>query len=281
MLNLRIRSWLPSAAAISLAALAAGTTGCTRDSGPADSGVVSVPDGSAADTRTPPGARDMGEGRWLEGAELEAYRMAYPPDEPALAPILDPDRPAPAPKSAAISPCLIDFNSVKGLNYMADKAYAIYATQPYYTQPCNLAFTTVRPVNKTYYYLPTEATGTCPGEIGKIGYGSALSCQNQQAASNFPRYAGNGTTTDATLGLRISIPDGASGHPFDLVYFFARNGKIKVTVKFAGGGTKTYENIAVSPGFYSFTDAKKVVEATFYSAEAGIYYIDNIYIRPL
>ena len=223
-------------------------------------------------------ATDLGEGHPLTGDALEAFLQSAGLGPEAATPAAD--LPPAAPKSAASSMCLIDFNSKQGLNYMADKAYTAYATSPYYTQPCGTQYAAIRPTTGNYYYLPPENSSVCIGSYAKLGYGTITNCQNQQDASNFPRYASNGSPTDGALGLKLTVPDGANKRNFELRYFFARGGTITVYAYRIGIGWWYWGPISVAPGFFTFTNAQNVNEVQFFASDrSSIFSIDNILIR--
>lgn len=258
-------------AAFGLAVLSAAVTGCNQ------SDPTSPRDASAPAAGYP--TTNMGEGHLLKGAELEAFLKSLPADKQLAAVPAAQAQSIAAPKSAANPACIIDFNSGKGLAHMADRAYTAYATSPYYIQPCFPYYAFVTPVGRNYYYLPTEASGTCPGSYGNIGYGSVLNCQNQQDAANFPRYASNGSTTDGDLGISVTLPQDGINHNFKLSYFFARSGSIAVYAYRVGIGWWVWTPINVAPGFFSFTNADNVTEVHFHSSDSrSIFQVDNISI---
>lgn len=226
------------------------------------------------------------EERQLVGAELQAFLKATQKNRSLK---LEPETRSPSGglgKSAANPACLIDFASNKGLAYMADRAFAYYATSPFYFQPCYPQYAFVTPSRGGYYYLVPEASGTCPGATGYLGYGPYAStdpdvCKNQKDAALFPRYASNGSSTDGDLGLTVQMLDG-DGNPwlFRSNIFFARGGNI--TVYGYKPITKTWSvwgPFSQTPTFYSLQNGTDLSALQFFATDrASIFEVDNISI---
>jgi hypothetical protein len=283
MSKMKFRPALPSAAVLGLALLSAALSGCDQGADP-----ISSREPSASPAGGPPvdvPTTQMGEGHLLQGKELDDFLKTLPADRQVPASAMQPTsemQPAAAAKSAANPACIIDFNSPKGLAHMADRAYTYYATSPYYIQPCFPYYAFVTPIGRNYYYLPTEASNTCPGSYGKLGYGSVLNCQNQQDAANFPRYASNGSPTDGGLGIVVTLPQDGINHNFRFSYFFARSGSIAVYAYRVGIGWWVWTPINVAPGFFVFNNAENVTEVRFHSSDGrSIFQVDNISITAL
>jgi hypothetical protein len=262
-------------AAFALAVTAAAMSGCNSDADRASpSEAVSAPAADAPASTAP--ISNLGEGHLLQGDELKAFLKNLPQDRQT------PSAPATqsmaAPKSAGNPACVIDFNSNKGLAHMADRAYTPYAVSPFYIQPCFPYYALVTPSDNNNYYLPTEASGTCPGTYGKIGYGSILNCQNQQDAANFPRYAGN---TTRSTGLIVTLPQDGINHNFRVNRFFARSGTITVYANRVGIGWWYWGPIS-TPQFFYFTNAQNVTELQFFPSDGNSNItVDNIDITGL
>jgi hypothetical protein len=261
--------------ALGLAALAAGMTGCNQSPDPVS------PDGpSAPAAQSPVTAKNAGEGHLLQGEELKTFLQRLPGDKRAVSPV--PSQSIAAPKSAANPACIINFNSSKGLSHMSDAAYAYYALSPYYMQPCFPYYAFVTPINRNYYYLPTEASNTCPGDFAMIGTGSIFDCQNQQYAANWPRFASNGSTTDGDMGLSITLPQDGINHNFRLNYIFDRSGSLAVYAYRVGIGWWVWTPINVAPGFFAFSNVENVTEVQIFSSDfQSIFEVDNISITGL
>jgi hypothetical protein len=262
--------------AFGLAVMTAGISGCNQSADPAS------PDGASAPANPTPSANapttSLGEGHLLQGEELKAFLKTLPADKQSPAASAQAQSLA-APKSAAYPACLIDFNSSKGLAHMADRAYTGYAVSPYYIQPCFPYYAFVTPTNNNNYYLPTEATGTCPGSYGKIGYGPYYNCQNQQDAANFARYGAN---TDRNSGLIVTLPQDGINHNFRFDYFYARSGTITVYAYRVGIGWWYWGPLSGAPRYFSFTNADNVTEVRFLPSDNNSNFsVDNISITAL
>jgi hypothetical protein len=264
--------------AFGLSVLAAGMSGCNQSADPASPVGASAPIVQTPSAANPQ-METLGEGKMLQGEELKAFLNTLPKNSKTPAIPATATQSLAAPKSAGNPACLIDFNSNKGLAHMADRAYTGYAVSPYYLQPCYPYYAFVTPSNNNNYYLPTEASGTCPGNYGKIGYGTYYNCQNQQDAVNFPRYGAN---TDRNSGLIVTLPQDGVNHNFRVNYFFARSGTITVYAYRVGIGWWYWGPITGTPRFFSFTNAENVTELQFFPSDNNSgFSVDNISITGL
>ncbi len=266
-------------AALGLVLAAAGLSGCNRSPDPVSSREIPEPPGQSPAKDFP--TIQAGEGRLLQGEELDAFLKTFPESRRAEIPPVSGEQPQPAAKSAA-NWCIINFDSQQGLQNMADRAYTAYAVSPFYYQPCTPYNAYVTPLGRNYYYLPPEETGTCVGSYGKRGYGQQSNCLNQKDASLFKRYASNGSPTDGSLGLVVTLPYGGVNRNFRFKYFFGRSGIITVYAYRVGIGWWYWGPLDfTSPGFFSFTNAEDVTEVRFHASNnASIFSVDNIGLIP-
>lgn len=273
-----LRSLAP-AAALGLALTATGLTGCNRGSDP-----VSSRENPDAPAQGPAGEYptiEAGEGRLLQGGELDAFLKTFPESRRAEIPPAAEAPSLPAAKAAA-SWCIINFDSQQGLQNMADRAYTAYAVSPFYYQPCTPYNAYVKPLGRNYYYLPPEETGTCVGSFGNRGYGKQSNCLNQRDASLFRRYGSNGSPTDGSLGLVVTLPYNGVNRNFRFKYFFGRQGIITVYAYRVGIGWWYWGPLDfTTPGFFTFTNAEDVTEVRFHASDnASIFAVDNIALIP-
>jgi hypothetical protein len=283
MLRKNIRLPKASIAAFALALTAAAFSGCNQDAVPTATDSASKPSTSLPTLTSSPENPIVIEGRALIGADLEAFLKAHPEANRVPEASAPPVQSLPAAKTAANPACLIDFASNKGLTHMADYAYTTYATSPYYIQACFPYYAFVTPSTGSYYFLPTEASGTCAGSYRNIGTGTPGNCQNQQSALNFPRYASNGnaTTYNGSLGLVVTLPQDGIDHNFRVNYFLGRGGVITAYAYRVGIGWTAYGPFSGTPSFFTLAGATNVTNLQFYSSNGGVFQVDNISITGL
>jgi hypothetical protein len=277
-----IRLNLPFAA-FGLAALAAGFSACNQSQAPTSADSVPAQAGTAtADPESP----TLVPEHPLNGAELETFLKTLPESQraPSAASFPSALSSSALAKTVGNSACLIDFNSLKGLAHMSDRASAFYASSPYYIQPCFPYYAFVTPSSGNYYYLPTEAKGTCSGNPGYIGYWSNLgTCNNQQDAALFPRFASNGSTTDGGLGIKVTLPqDDGTDHPFRVNIFFGRWGTMTAYgYRPATGWTSWGPLNASSPQFFTLSNATNLTAFYIMSTDRlSVWQADNISVTP-
>jgi hypothetical protein len=267
--------------ALGMAMLAAGFSGCNQSVEPAARGDHAGPSAQLEHAVPGPDNSVSLEGHVLKGEELAVFLKRLgnqPPASPA------PERVSesgPAAKSAANPTCQINFNSNKGLSHMADAAYTNYATSPWYMEPCFPYYAFVTPSIGTHYYLPTEASGTCPGSYGQIGYGTIGNCTNQQNAANFPRYAAKASPSDGDMALVVTLPQDGVNHAFNASVFFARAGIINVYGLHTDGSWQYWGPVdaSASPTFGVLSGGTNLTALYFFASTTdGLFEVDNISI---
>lgn len=263
-------------AAMSL--LVAGLAGCNRDIQSPDQETSREPVTRAPGELAGPEGLMIGEGRKLEGADLKNFLDRHASEE---RPHKAEAGTAALPKVAAQS-CMVDFNSSIGLSNMSDRAYTAYATAPWYYQPCGNGYNTyVIPINRNFYYLTTEASGTCPGTYGKIGYGTYTNCQNQANAAYFPRRASNGSTTDGVLGLWAYMYQGNTSKSFNLNSLRVVSGSVYVYAYRNGIGWWWWGPLTGNIN-WTFPNGQNVREVKIHASDnANVYVVDDISLTGL
>lgn len=226
--------------------------------------------------------RDIGPGQPLVGAELDAVMAQMSPaarkeiEAAAAKAALKP-----LGKTAVWPTCLVDFNSSVGLSYMADKAYNLYATSPYYYQPCSPYIALVQPSSGyNNYYLVPEQSNVCTGSYGMMGTGPDFAhCTNQKSAALFPRYAASATITTGGLGIQVTLAYNAA---FRLNSFVGKSGTIKVVAYRVGIGWWYWGPLPSNNTYWTFSNADNVTSATFYAWDGvNTYAIDNVSVNAL
>ena len=222
-----------------------------------------------------------GEGQKLEGAQLSAFleKSAKQPALPAPSVKIEPGADALA--KTADQSCMVNFDNALGLSNMADHAYVVYATSPYYFQYCPNHYNAyVAPINHSYYYLPPEVLN-CSGAYRMMGTpGQFGSCLNQQDAALVPRHAGNGTTTDSDLGLQFYMQRDGVNKSFDLKSLRILQGTINVFVYRNGIGWWYW---TLPAGSWSFpAQANNVAQMQIFNQTSpGEYVVDDVLLNGL
>lgn len=272
--------------AIGCALLAMGHFGCNQDASTVSPETVTEP---AARPSTPQSSSEnpiLLKERELAGEELQTFLKAMPKDLSLEVKSQTANPSGGVAKSAAYPACLIDFASTSGLSYMADHAYTGYATSPYYFQPCMPQNAFVTPSGASYFWMGTEASGTCPGAYGKIGYGTPNVdpnvCRYQKDAALYPRYAGNGSSAFGNVGLTVQMLDAATNPKlFSATVFFARKGRIKVYgYKPISKTWVVWGPFTQTPALYGLQNATNLSALQFFASDlASEFQVDNISIR--
>jgi hypothetical protein len=271
--------------AIGCTLLAMGIFGCNQGASTVSTETVREPATQPSTSQATPENIILLKERELVGEELQAFLKTLPKDLK-----LQPEAAGPSGglgKSAANPDCIIDFASNKGLWYMPDRAHTNYATSPYYYQPCSPQYAFITPTKYGTYYLVPEASGTCPGAYGMIGYGPFASkdpnvCKNQKDAALFPRYASNASPTYGDMGLTVQMQDAAkNSYLFTANYFLARGGSIMAYgYKPISKSWSTWGPFNQTPGFYGFEKGTNLSVLQFFASDrASVFSVDNISIR--
>jgi len=259
--------------AIGLSLAVAGLVGCNQQPTSNTPTDAALPSGEA-------GIKDTEPGRKLEGAELDAFLEMRSKLQKTSPGVNAAESGAPLPKTAATS-CIVNFNSYAGLDNMADKAYTGFAVAPWYHQPCANSYKTyVIPINYSFYLLPTEASGTCPGAYGKIGTGSILNCQNQSSGANWPRRGSNGSTTYGDLGLWFYMYQGNTSKNFNFNSIKVVSGTVTIYGHLSNGSWWYWSPLTA--GTWNIANGTNLSEIQVFSLNnAGVYYVDDVNLTGL
>jgi hypothetical protein len=278
-LKMQKRALTLSLGALGLTLFAAALSGCNQ-------GVDPAAHEDTAQNQQPVAASDAAitvEPHELKGEELAAFlKQLNIKSETLPVANANPESGALA-KSAGGNLCQVNFNSSKGLAHMADRAYAFYASSPWYIEPCFPNYAVVTPSNANSYYLVPEASNICSGKVGMMGNwsnGPGSTCINQKDAATFPRYLAKAAPFDLNAIYVVSLLNAGFGATFNASNFFARSGKLMVYAYGANGSFKTWGPIdATSPKFVSLAGATGLIQLGFYASTSdGVYSVDNINI---
>jgi hypothetical protein len=115
----------------------------------------------------------------------------------------------PLAKTAALSTCIVDFNSPFSLSLMSDQAYTTFTSSPHYIHGCNSSQYWVYswPININHFHLVPENSNYCIGSPYKIGVKSGSNCVSQSDAKNWPRFA---TNMGGNSGVQFYVKSGSN-----------------------------------------------------------------------
>ena len=163
---------------LSLAMLVSGMTGCNQSIQNGEQESAPQPVTGTNDPAAEQPAMSLGDGLKLEGDKLKAFLKLHAEERYQLPEV----KPAPTSEAGPLlktaAACDVNFNSYAGLNSMADKANAYYATAPWYSQTCGTNIAYVVPTTYQYYYLEPELTNHCRASNSLWGTKSGSSCIN-------------------------------------------------------------------------------------------------------